>query len=98
MKGNVSTDQLLEVRKLIGSWLKDMRENKGLTQDDLAEKMGLERSTIAKIENGKWNFGIDTVTMFAIHLDFYQFFIPKDSKGDLATTMRDRWKRENERQ
>jgi transcriptional regulator with XRE-family HTH domain len=97
-KGNVDPEYLLKVRQIIGSWIKEMRDQKGLSQEELAAKMNLDRSTIAKIENGKWNFGIDTVTMFAVHLDFYQFFIPKDSKGDLATQMRDRWKRENEQQ
>jgi transcriptional regulator with XRE-family HTH domain len=96
MKGNINPEYLFEVRKIIGSWLKDMREQKCLSQAELADKMGVERSTIAKIENGKWNFGIDTVTLFAIHLDFYQFFLPKTSKSDLAKTMRDRWKREQE--
>lgn len=98
MKGNVNQEYLQEVRKIIGDWLRDMREQKGLTQDELADKMGIERSTIAKIENGKWNFGIDTVTMFAVHLDFYQFFIPKDSNDDLTMSMRDRWKRAQDEQ
>lgn len=98
MKGNVNPGYLLEVRKIIGSWLRDMREQKGLSQDELAAKMDIERSTIAKIENGKWNFGIDTVTLFAVHLDFYQFFIPKDSNDDLAKSMRERWRRTNDEQ
>lgn len=98
MKGAVNTEYLIEVRKIIGSWLKDMREQKGLSQEDLADKMGIDRSTIAKIENGKWNFGIDTITVFAMHLDFYQFFIPKDSNDDLAKSMRERWKRAQDEQ
>jgi transcriptional regulator with XRE-family HTH domain len=98
MKGNINPEYQQEVRKIIGSWLKDMREEKGYTQDDLAEKMGVTRTTIAKIENGQWNFGVDTITLFAIHLDFYQFFVPKSSKSDLAKTMRDRWKREQDEQ
>lgn len=98
MKGNINQEYLEEVRKIIGGWLKTMREDKGYTQEQLADKMGVSRSTIGKIEDGKWNFGIDTVTLFAVHLDFYQFFIPKDSSDDLAVSMRDRWKRANEEQ
>lgn len=98
MKGNVNPEYLLEVRKIIGDWIRQMREDKGYSQEDLGEKMGIDRSTIAKIENGKWNFGIDTVTMFAVHLDFFQFFIPKNSKDDLAKSMRERWKRANDKQ
>lgn len=98
MKGNINQEYLEEVRKIIGGWIKTMREEKGYTQEQLADKMGVSRSTIGKIEDGKWNFGIDTVTLFAVHLDFYQFFIPKDSADDLAASMRDRWKRANEAQ
>lgn len=96
MKGNINPEYAFEVRKLYGSWLKQMREEKGYTQDELAEKMGMTRTTISKIEDGKWNYGIDTLTLFAVHLDFFLFMLPKDSNDDLAASMRDRWKRANE--
>ena len=86
----------LEVRKMYGSWIKQLREEKGLTQQQLGDKMSLDRSTISKIEDGKWNFGIDTLTLFAQHLDFYLFFLEKESTDELAVMMRDRWKRAHE--
>lgn len=67
-----------------------------MTQEELAEKMGVQRSTISKIEDGKWNFGIDTLTLFAAHLDCYLFMIEKDSDSDVAKEMRERWTREND--
>jgi transcriptional regulator with XRE-family HTH domain len=90
MKGNINPEHLIEVRRLLGGWLRSFREDQNMTQEDLAEKMGMSRSSIAKIENGKWNFGIDTLTLFALHLNFYQFFIPKDSDDPLAKSMRER--------
>jgi transcriptional regulator with XRE-family HTH domain len=90
MKGNINPEHLIEVRRLLGAWLRSFREDQNMTQEDLAEKMGMSRSSIAKIENGRWNFGIDTLTLFAIHLNFYQFFIPKDSDDPLAKSMRER--------
>lgn len=33
--------------------LKEFREARGLTQEDLAEKTGLSRATISKIENNR---------------------------------------------
>ncbi len=96
MKGNIDPEYAYEVRKIIGSWIKQMREDKQLSQQELADKMGMSRTTISKVEDGKWNYGIDTVTLFAIHLDFFQFFIPKDSNDELAKNMRDRWRRAND--
>jgi len=98
MKGNINPEYAYEVRKIIGSWIKEMREEKGLSQQDLADKMGMSRSTISKVEDGKWNYGIDTITLFAVHLDFFQFFIPKNSNDELAVSMRERWKRINDQQ
>jgi len=82
----------LEVRKMYGAWIRQIREEKGLTQQELGVKMKLDRSTISKIEDGKWNFGIDTLTLFAQHLDFYLFLLEKESTDELATMMRERWK------
>lgn len=96
MKPNTSQQYLLEVRKLYGSWIKQIREEKKQTQQQMADEIGMSRSTIAKIENGKWNFGIDTLTIFAQQLDFFLFFLEKSSKDELADKMRDRWKRAHE--
>lgn len=90
MKGNVNEEHFIEVRKILGSWIKEMREEKKLSQQQLADIMGISRSTISKVEDGKWNFGIDTLTAFAVYLDFFQFLVPKDSNDELATTMRNR--------
>lgn len=89
---NKSPEYLIEVRKLYGSWIKQIREEKGQTQQQMADEIGMSRSTISKIEDGKWNFGIDTLTIFAQHLDFYLFFLEKNSDDKLAAQMRDRWK------
>lgn len=95
MKGNINPEYSLEVRKIIGSWLKQMRIDKSLSQEELADQMGIGQTTISKIEDGKWNFGVDTITLFAQHLDFYLFFVPKNSDDDLAKSMRDRWEKIN---
>ena len=91
MKGKISPEYLLEVRSLIGSWLKEVREDKQLSQEQLAEIMGMSRSTIAKIEAGKWSFSIDMLTRFCVALDVFLFIVPKDANDELATTMRKRW-------
>jgi transcriptional regulator with XRE-family HTH domain len=91
MDGNTLNSEILEARKIIGSWLKQMREDKGLTQEQVADKLGVGKQTVSKIEAGRWSFSIDYINRFAQALDFYVFFIPKDSKDPLAETMRNRW-------
>ena len=91
MKSNINPEYTLQARKLYGSWIKLLREGKGWSQQELADKIGISRTTIGKIENGVWNFGIDTVTILAVHLDFFVFFLEKDGEDDLAKSMRERW-------
>lgn len=91
MKGNFNQEYFNEVRRLIGGWLRQCREEKGLTQQQLGEMMELDRATIAKIEKGKWSFSIDMLTRFCVALDVYLFLFPKDSKCTLAEDMRNRW-------
>lgn len=37
----------------IGSVIRDLRKEKGLTQEELASKLGLQKSAIAKYESGR---------------------------------------------
>ena len=59
-----------DYRLKIGDSLRNIREKKGYSQDDLAEIMNINRSTISKIENGKFSITIDYLVKFAWYLDF----------------------------
>jgi DNA-binding XRE family transcriptional regulator len=54
----------------IGMEIRKYRDRKGFSQDQLADLMGINRATISKIENGKFNISIDYLAKFAWHLDF----------------------------
>ena len=56
-------------RLKFGDAIRIMREKKGYSQDELAEKMDINRSTISKIENGKFNLSIDYLSKFSWFLD-----------------------------
>lgn len=45
--------------------LKTSREDAGLTQDALAQKSGIPKATISKIESGKRNTTIETLMSIA---------------------------------
>lgn len=51
--------EIIKERQRLGAIIKEFRKEKHLTQEQLAEKTGIVRTTISKIEEGKYNFGID---------------------------------------
>lgn len=62
--------QVLENRIRIGNSIREHRERKGYSQEQLAELMNISRSTISKIENGKFNCSLDYLSKFAVSLGF----------------------------
>jgi DNA-binding XRE family transcriptional regulator len=68
-KANISAEEITEKRKQIGAELKKFREASGKSMDQLGAEMGTGKSTISKIEAGKWNFGIETLITFAKYLN-----------------------------
>lgn len=65
------TDQYIqENRESIGMRLRTLREKRGFSQDELAEIMDVHRSTISKVETGKFAITIDYLVKFAWYLDF----------------------------
>ncbi len=63
-------DYLKRFRESIGDSIKGARERKGFSQEQLAEIMGIQRSTISKIETGRFAISVDYLIKFAWHLDF----------------------------
>jgi transcriptional regulator with XRE-family HTH domain len=50
----ISDEEVGELRRGAGHWLKRLRENHGLSQRDLAEKVGVEYYTfISQVESGR---------------------------------------------
>jgi transcriptional regulator with XRE-family HTH domain len=65
-----SDQYIREHRESIGMRLRAFREQKGYSQDKLAEIMEVHRSTISKVETGKFSITIDYLVRFAWYLDF----------------------------
>lgn len=58
------------LRLEVGLIIKNFREQKGYSQNDLAILMEISRATISKIENGKFAISVDYLERFSWHLDF----------------------------
>lgn len=71
VKENIFTEQDLRLNRCkIAERLKEIRESRGLSQEKVAELMNVSRTTISKIESGKFNCSIDYLSKFAIVLRF----------------------------
>ncbi len=62
--------------------IRELRVIKGLTQNDLAEKVGVRRETIVFLEKGKYNpslqLAYDISTLFELSIE--NVFFPKEIK------------------
>ena len=63
-----------DIYKRIGFNLLKQRRLKGWTQEQLAERSGVSRSRISKMENGKENFNIESLFLIAqsLEIDFIE--------------------------
>jgi transcriptional regulator with XRE-family HTH domain len=76
-KSRLTEQYIKDYRETVGKNLRIIREKKGYSQDELAEIMDVHRSTISKIETGKFAITIDYMVKFAWYLDFDISFIEK---------------------
>jgi DNA-binding XRE family transcriptional regulator len=54
----------------MGETIRQVRERKGYNQEQLAEIMKVSRTTISKIESGKFNCSLDYLSKFSWYLGF----------------------------
>jgi transcriptional regulator with XRE-family HTH domain len=77
-----SSNNIEDIKNETGMLLRKMRKSKGLSQDELAEKLSLSRITIQNVEAGR-NFNIDTLLLILQHfnqLESFNKFIKEKSE------------------
>ncbi len=79
-KSRPTEQYIQENREVIGKQIRAFREKKGFSQDELAEIMEVNHSTISKVENGKFAITIDYLVKFAWYLDFNISVLEKQGK------------------
>lgn len=67
-----------EGRIRLGAALRAIREAEGLSCEDVAQKIGVTRQTISKIEIGRWNAGADHLCAIADALGYEWTLKPKE--------------------
>jgi len=85
MNNKVKLDTLsiaMDYRSIVGNCIRTFRESKGYSQDELANLMKISRTTISKIESGKFAISIDYLERLSVHLNFEIVLKPKNNKMD----------------
>lgn len=67
---NATESQIKDYRLKLGDKIRQVREKRGYSQEQLADMMDINRSTISKIENGKFSITVDYLIRFSIFLDY----------------------------
>lgn len=67
---NLMVSYLHDSRLKMGISIREIREKRGYNQEQLAEIMQVSRTTISKIESGKFNCSIDYLSKFSWFLEF----------------------------
>jgi len=64
-----------DLKKILGQRIKELRNSKGLSQEQLAELTGFDQRTISSVECGH-SFSIKTIeaVISALGIDFTEFF------------------------
>ena len=66
---SISKNSILCNQRLFGLNIKKIREEKGLSQNDLASLCNIEKTGISRIENGRTNITLKTVTLLSKYLE-----------------------------
>jgi transcriptional regulator with XRE-family HTH domain len=74
MKGGLHMDQIK-----VGAFLKDLRKEKGITQEQLAEELGVSGRTISRWETGK---NMPDISLFVEIAKFFDVSIPEIITGE----------------
>mgnify|MGYP002803036353 CR=1 len=66
----------MDIRLLVGKRVKELRNNMGISQEELADMVGLDRTYITSVERGKRNISIVNVEKLAkaLQVSLAEFF------------------------
>lgn len=64
-----------ETRERIGQRIAQLRKEHGMTQAQLAERTGIQRAHITRIEAGRYSVGIDLLDKIAVALGMEVDFV-----------------------
>lgn len=82
---------LNEARKIIAGFLKDRRIELGLSQQDLADRTGMARATINRMEQGLFWLGMKQYLLVCEALHLFPAIATFEEESDIAEALRKNW-------
>lgn len=83
------TKRELDVRELLGKKIKELRAAKGITQEELAERCGMFRTYLSRIESGLGNPTLTALHVLAAGLEVSVIeLLSPPAEPDLGRTKR----------
>lgn len=77
-----------EARKMLCQRLKDLARDKGITQEQIAERTGFTQNNVSRMLSGRYPPTLDNYIKLCEAIDCYFFIIDKDAYDNLAEVMR----------
>lgn len=80
-------DKVSDIGKLVGDRIKLLRLEQGLTQEDVADKAGIDASHLGRLERGERNPSLAVVekVIYALGItfeDLFKYILPPNEKND----------------
>lgn len=74
----------MELKKQIGKRIQSIRKSKGITQEGLAEMIGIEIPSLSNIETGKYSPSIETLQKLAtaLNVKVWEFYYVEEISID----------------
>jgi transcriptional regulator with XRE-family HTH domain len=88
----LASDELFDGRRVLGTHLRAARTRRQLTQEALAERIGIHPGYLGSIERGRRNVPLDTLCRlaWALRVDPHELLRPLPEKRRAATPRRPR--------
>jgi transcriptional regulator with XRE-family HTH domain len=88
----LASDELFDGRRVLGAQLRTARIRRHLTQEALAERIGIHPSYLGSIERGRRNVPLDTLCRlaWALRVDPHELLRPVPEKRRATTARRPR--------
>jgi len=66
-----------EIRKKLGKVVKEIRNTRGISQQEICDYTGLSQKYLSDLENGKRNIGLDTIVILTnyFNISIGDFFL-----------------------